>query len=322
MQKIKFSQDKVIIANLSEKVNEYEERLPLTKEEDQLWQETKIDLEERVIDKAKGIIFRSKVRWAEEGERNTKYFYSLEKAKYNAKTCYKLLTDDGVEIQNPDAILSIQRQFYEELYTEDKHVKFSLENNYGIKVPSEIKAQQELSLESQDIEEALKGMSNNKTPGQDGIPVDFYKVFWKWLKQPYMEMVSLGYTEEKLHTSARQGILNLIPKAGKDTRRVKNLRPITLLNTDYKLIEKAVANKMIPALKTIIHTDQRGFMKNRRISVNIRKMLDIIHQAAKEDLEAVVLSLDFVKCFDRCSFSILHGSLDFFWIWRSGQKMD
>ena len=69
---------------------------------------------------------------------------------------------------------------------------------------------------------------------------------------------------------------------------------------------------MIPALPKIIHTDQRGFMKDRRISVNIRKMLDIMHQAEKDDLEAVILSLDFVKCFDKCSFSILHGSLDFF----------
>ena len=69
---------------------------------------------------------------------------------------------------------------------------------------------------------------------------------------------------------------------------------------------------MIPALKHIINKDQRGFMKERRISVNIRKMLDIIHEANEDDLEAVVLSLDFVKCFDKCSFSILHGSLEFF----------
>ena len=112
--------------------------------------------------------------------------------------------------------------------------------------------------------------------------------------------------------SARKGILNLIPKANKDTRFVKNLRPITLLNTDYKIIEKAIANKIIPALEDIIHKDQRGFMKNRRISVNIRKFLDIMHMAEKEDLEAVVMSLDFVKCFDKCSFLILHGSLEFF----------
>ena len=69
---------------------------------------------------------------------------------------------------------------------------------------------------------------------------------------------------------------------------------------------------MIPALEKIINKDQWGFMKDRRISVNIRKMLDIMYHAQKQDLEAVVLSLDFVKCFDKCSFSILHGSLDFF----------
>ena len=155
-------------------------------------------------------------------------------------------------------------------------------------------------------------MNNNKTPGMDGIPVDFYKVFWTQLKTPFYEMVIHTYSEKILHTTAREGILNLIPKANKDTRYIKNLRPITLLNTDYKIIEKAIANKMLPALEHIIHKDQRGFMKNRRISVNIRKMLDIMHQVQKEDLETVVLSLDFVKCFDKCSFSILHGSLEFF----------
>ena len=69
---------------------------------------------------------------------------------------------------------------------------------------------------------------------------------------------------------------------------------------------------MIPALEHIIHPDQRGFMQERRISVNIRKMLDIIHIAEKEDLEAIIMSLDFVKCFDKCSFKILHGSLEYF----------
>ena len=155
-------------------------------------------------------------------------------------------------------------------------------------------------------------MSNNKTPGQDGIPVDFYKVFWTKLKDSFYGMAMKCYENTQLHATGRKGILNLIPKADKDTRLIKNLRPITLLNTDYKIIEKAVADKMMPALEEIIHHDQRGFMKSRRISVNIRKMLDIIHEADKKDLEAVVLSLDFVKCFDKCSFSILHGSLEFF----------
>ena len=127
-----------------------------------------------------------------------------------------------------------------------------------------------------------------------------------------MDLLTESYEKEILHFSARQRILNLIPKPAKDARRVKNLRPITLLNTDYKIIEKGLAEKMIPALEHIINKDQRGFMKNRRISVNIRKMLDIMSETDTKELEAVVLSLDFVKCFDRCSFGILYGSLDYF----------
>ena len=62
----------------------------------------------------------------------------------------------------------------------------------------------------------------------------------------------------------------------------------------------------------MINKDQRGFMKDRRISVNIRKMLDIIYYTEQKDIAAVILSLDFVKCFDKCSFSILQGSLEYF----------
>ena len=194
----------------------------------------------------------------------------------------------------------------------DEDVSFTLTNKTGIKVPELLKEQQNIQITMSDLAIAVKAMRNNKTPGEDGIPVDFYKVFWCKIKDVFYSMVLESYEKEMLPGSLRKGILNLIPKPKKDSRFIKNLRPITLLNTDYKVVEKAIANKMLPALEHIISQDQRGFMKNRRISVNIRKMLDIIHQAKVEDLEAVVLSLDFVKCFDKCTFSILLGSLEYF----------
>ena len=308
----KVSEDKLIIGQLSEIVNEYEANLPLPEDDDKLLTETKADLEDKLLERTKGIMFRSKVRWQEEGESNTKYFFSLEKARYNSKTCYKMINDQEQEVTNPSDILNIQKEYYRKLYEEDEFVNFNLINNTDTRVPKSIQQCQNTQITIKDLENAIKTMKNNKTPGSDGIPVDFYKVFWTQLKETFYQMMQETYSMEKLHKTAREGILNLIPKAEKDTRYVKNLRPITLLNTDYKIIEKAIANKMIPALEHIIHADQRGFMKERRISVNIRKMLDIMHEAEKEDLEAVVLSLDFVKCFDKCSFKILHGSLDFF----------
>ena len=310
--KNKASEELIIIGNLSEKVNEFEVRLPLTKEETELWIQTRAELEEKILERTKGIMFRSKAKWVEEGEKNTKYFFALEKARYNSKTCYKMIDEQGTEIVQQQDIIQLQKNFYQELYKSEEDVQFSLVNTFNVKVPDNIREQQEIQVTIADLQEAIKTMNNNKTPGEDGIPVDFYKVFWPKLAIPFYNMVTECYEQGILHQSARRGILNLIPKAGKDSRMVKNLRPITLLNTDYKIIEKAVANKMIPALEHIINKDQRGFMKNRRISVNIRKMLDIMHYTEREDLEAVILSLDFVKCFDKCSFTILHGSLEYF----------
>ena len=308
----KSAQDKLVISQLSEKVDDMEKNLPLTREDDFLLENTKIELEDKVMERIQGVMFRSKVKWYEEGEKSTKYFFALEKAKYNAKTCYKMLDDHDQEVVCPEEILKLQRDFYVKLYQEDDFVNFSLENSTNIRVPEKVKEMQEKQISMLDLELAIKAMNNGKTPGEDGIPVDFYKVFWTKIRELFYEVVTVTYEQEALHESARKGILNLIPKQNKDSRYTKNLRPITLLNTDYKIIEKAIANKMVPALEHIIHQDQRGFMKNRRISVNIRKMLDIMHQAQKEDLEAVVLSLDFVKCFDKCSFQILFGSLDYF----------
>ena len=308
----KQSIDKLVLAQLSEKVDEYESRLPLNKQEDDLLEKTKAELEEKSMERIKGVMFRSKANWYEHGEKNSKYFFSLEKAKYNAKTCYKIIDEYEQIVSNPHEILNTQRQFYQHLYERDTNVSFSMQNNYNLYVPPEVKKEQETQITMDDLALALKGMQNGKTPGEDGIPADFYKVFWTKIRHNFYDMVLHNYQQGSLHPTARKGILNLILKPNKDSRYIKNLRPITLLNTDYKIIEKTIANKMIPALEHIIHKDQRGFMKDRRISVNIRKMLDIMHQTEKEDLEAVVLSLDFVKCFDKCSFSILHGSLEFF----------
>ena len=131
---------------MSEIVNEYESRLPLNREEYILLEQTREDMEEKLTETVKGMIFRSKVRWYEDGEKNTKYFYALEKARYNAKTCYQLITEDGKEIEDPQKILEKQKEFYKELYKEDKDVAFNMTNQYNIKVPEEIRIQQEKLL--------------------------------------------------------------------------------------------------------------------------------------------------------------------------------
>ena len=117
---------------------------------------------------------------------------------------------------------------------------------------------------------------------------------------------------KRLFESAREGVLNLIPKQNKDTRILKNLRPITLLNVDYKILEKVITNRMAPALKYIIDTDQTGFMEGRRLCINLRKMFDTMDFCRVHEIPAWILSLDFMKAFDMCEVESIKGALNFF----------
>ena len=124
----------------------------------------------------------------------------------------------------------------------------------------------------------------------------------------------MAFETGHLHDSALKGVINLIPKKNKDTRFVKNLRPITLLNTDYKLIEKMLALCIKPVLHRLIHADQQGFMQKRRISYNIRCILDILDyvNGSGEIQEGLMMSVDFEKAFDHIEIPFLLKALEFF----------
>ena len=117
---------------------------------------------------------------------------------------------------------------------------------------------------------------------------------------------------QRINASTNEGVLNLIPKPGKDARYIHNLRPITLLNTDYKIVEKIIAKRIEPCLQYIIHPDQTGFMAKRRISTNIRKVYDLMNYCEKHQLDSFLLNLDFVKCFDKIAMDCILGALSYF----------
>ena len=66
--------------------------------------------------KTRGTILRSRARWHEHGERNNKYFYSLEKRNYSRKLVSKLKLNDGSFTTNQFEILEEQKTFYQSLY--------------------------------------------------------------------------------------------------------------------------------------------------------------------------------------------------------------
>ena len=88
--------------------------------------------------------------------------------------------------------------------------------------------------------------------------------------------------------SQRQAVITLIiEKKGKDRSLIENWRPISLVNTDAKIISKVIANRIKDVLPSIIHHNQTGYVKERYIGETVRSIFDIIQLTDKENVPVV-----------------------------------
>ena len=272
----------------------------------------KREIDSIMEEKTKSAIFRSKIKWYKEGEKSSKYFFNLEKSKYNKKVMKSTFLADGSKTKDSKKILKEQSNFYSRLYTSDENVEFNVQVKNLPVLSNRDKESLDKPITLEDLAHALKNCKNNKTPGCDGLPVEFYKVFWNKIKHILHAALIYAYNEKTLHISARRGVICLIPKKHKDLNYIKNWRPLTLLNSDYKILSKVLAIRLKLCLDKLINRDQTGFMKNRFIGENIRKILDVIDYTEMEDIPAIIISIDFEKCFDRIEWSAVYKTMELF----------
>lgn len=170
----------------------------------------------------------------------------------------------------------------------------------------------DLPLEEQELSQALKSMPNGKCPFRDGLTAEFYKMFWVKLKSLYFRAISYAIRHKLLHKSARQGIISLLPKKDRSHEFLKNWRPLTLMNVDYKIYSKAISLRLKAVIPFLINSDQTGFMAGRDFSLNIRKTLDVIQYTDLNQIKAVIVSVDYEHAFDSEEWTPIWGAMTFF----------
>ena len=148
-------------------------------------------------------------------------------------------------------------------------------------------------------------MEPEKTPGTDGLPAEFYKVFWRDISSTLIDALNYAYETGQLSITQRRGVIKLIPKKDAEPYLIKNWRPLTLLNCDYKIAAKAIAGRLKIFLPNLINSDQTGFIKSRFIGENIRRLQSIIWYAKEKKLPGLRLFLDFEKAFDTIEWTFI-----------------
>ena len=183
--------------------------------ENQRYHEIKNDLLLAERENTKGLIVRSRTQWYEEGEKSTKYFFDLERANAIKKHVRKLRLDNNTEITDPSQILDEQKRFYQKLLS--SHVQSSYVDpeffNPGIPTLSEAMKQAcEGEITILECENVLKSFKKNKSPGNDGLPVEFYITFWEDIKTVVVDSFNFAFHNGELSSSQKQAVISLFEK--------------------------------------------------------------------------------------------------------------
>ena len=110
--------------------------------------------------------------------------------------------------------------------------------------------------------------------------------------------------------SQKRGVITLIPKKKKNKPFLDNWRPISLLNTDYKIATKAIAASISKVLPVLINGDQTGNIKGRSTAQNVRLIADIIECTEALNISGIALFLDFKKACDSIEWHFIFKTLE------------
>ena len=145
----------------------------------------------------------------------------------------------------------------------------------------------------------LKQVGLNKSPGLDGLPYEVYLRMSHMFVTILTDMFNHWFAQGAIPGSVTKGVITLLKKGGKHVwEGLNDYRPITLLNTELKILARVLANRLQLVISDLIGPEQTFAVKGRSTKDNLH-LIRAVLEGIEDDTEAALISLDQSKAFDR-----------------------
>ena len=159
---------------------------------------------------------------------------------------------------------------------------------------------QPITLE--ELKTSLASLSRGKQPGSNGLPYEFYQQLWDLLGNTLLEVFLEAFHSGdagSLTPSETSGTITLLYNSKGPRADPASYRPITLLNTDVKLLAKTLTDRWAAHLGTVVDSTQTAFLPGRWIGDNILAHLEEMDYLETAKEPGCIAFLDFSKAYDR-----------------------
>ena len=162
-----------------------------------------------------------------------------------------------------------------------------------------------LTVTVEEVTQAITAMASGTVAGRDGIPPEA----WKLCSDLWAPLLAKLYTiigsTTMIPENFLQGVVCPHYKQKGDPQDISNYRPITLLNTDYRILGAVLAKRFSAVLTDVIGPEQTAFLPNRLIGENILLSQLLPAVLASDNRQAAMVFLDIAKAYDTLSREFL-----------------
>nr|GFA25097.1 RNA-directed DNA polymerase, eukaryota [Tanacetum cinerariifolium] len=159
---------------------------------------------------------KAKIKWVVEGDENTKFFHDMLNKKRNQRSIWGIMVN-GTWIDDP-----VKRDDLEHMVTKEE------------------------------VKKAVWDCGSDKSPGPDGFSFSFFRHFWSTIEKDIFEAINCFFTNEDMPNGCNSNFIALIPKII-DANMVKDLCPISLIESLYKVIAKIFTTRLVNLIDDLVN---------------------------------------------------------------------
>ncbi|KAJ9557995.1 hypothetical protein OSB04_012609 [Centaurea solstitialis] len=273
--------------------------IPLTKDSDiEAAKKVALMLEEEAGKSAK-----AKVKWAIDGDENSKLFHAVIKLRERKNAVRGIQTSVGWE-EDPLKVKDHFFNFFKNKFDSCLEGGPVLGVSNFKKISAEEAIELERPFEEGEIWAAIKDCGSYKSPGPDGFTFGFLKKFWDLIKSDLMKATTWFWEKEELGSGCNSAFLPLIPKVVSPIH-LGDFRPISLIGVFYKILAKLLAERIKKVIGKLISNPQSAFIKGRSILDGILIANEVVDYVRKKKRKSFIFKVDFEKAYDSVEWSFL-----------------
>ncbi|GJZ16269.1 RNA-directed DNA polymerase, eukaryota [Tanacetum coccineum] len=248
-------------------------------------------------------IQKAKVRWAVEGDENSKFFHGIINRK-RTNLSVKGIMVDGEWVDDPSHIKKEFHTHFADRFKEPGLSRGKLNFFFHNRLCREQADDLELMVSNDEIRKAVWGCGENKSPGPDGYTFEFFRKFWTTIGPDFCSAVQWFFEHGAFAAGCNSSFVTLIPKI-LNPKLVSDFRPISLIGSIYKVITKILASRLSNVISDLISNVQTAFLPNRQILDGPFIVNEIISRCKIKNKKAMIFMVDFAKAYDSIRWDYL-----------------